>query len=206
MTIKCVPVLIPVALHTRNSFPFVLSCHENFLLDKLYRRTFVCLLRAAYGAHMVSARKHNDLPHHCSRNFNEKHLWMRLPKTCFSPEIMPFSCPENVPQKCKWLQCVRLVINKRRPSAAVAAAPQRHPRASRSGADQAHTLSRTNQPLNRPIPSRKRERATSPRRTTKSAAGSGAVPANPLGIGCRFSPSLALSFYGLIVLQILSSI
>ena len=72
--------------------------------------------------------------------------------------------------------------------------PQRHPRASRSGADQAHTLSQTNQPLNRPIPSHKRERATLPRRTTKSAAGSGAVPADPLGIGCRSSPPLALSF------------
>ena len=63
-----------------------------------------------------------------------------------------------------------------------------HPRA---GADQAHTLSRTNQPLNCPIPSRKRERATPLRRTTKSAAGSGAVPADPLGIGCRFSPPRA---------------
>ena len=72
--------------------------------------------------------------------------------------------------------------------------PQRHPRASRSGADQAHTLSQTNQPLNRPIPSYKRERATLPRRTTKSAAGNGAVPADPLGIGCRPSPPLALSF------------
>ena len=72
--------------------------------------------------------------------------------------------------------------------------PQRHPLASLAGADQAHTLSQTNQPLNRPIPSHKRERATLPRRTTKSAAGSGAVPADPLGIGCRFSPPLALSF------------
>ena len=72
--------------------------------------------------------------------------------------------------------------------------PQRHPRASRSGADQAHTLSQTNHPLDRPIPSHKRERATLPRRTTKSAAGSGAVPADPLGIGCRFSPPLTLSF------------
>ena len=75
--------------------------------------------------------------------------------------------------------------------------PQRHPRASRSGADQAHTLSQTNHPLDRPIPSHKRERATLPRRTTKSAAGSGAVPADPLGIGCRFSPPLALLFTGL---------
>ena len=61
---------------------------------------------------------------------------------------MPFLCLENAPQKCKWLQCVRLVINKRRPSADVAAAPQRHPRASRAGADQAHTLPRANRPLN----------------------------------------------------------
>ena len=29
---------------------------------------------------------------------------------------------------------------------------------------------------------------------TKRAAGSGAVPANPLWIGCRFSPPLTLSF------------
>ena len=72
--------------------------------------------------------------------------------------------------------------------------PQRQPLASLAGADQAHTLSQTNQPLNRPIPSHKRERATLPRRTTKSAAGSGAVPADPLGIGCRFSPPLTLSF------------
>lgn len=66
----------------------------------------------------------------------------------FHPKIMPFLCPENAPQKCKWLQCVRLVINKRRPSPDVAAAPQRHPRASRSGTDQAHTLPRANRPLN----------------------------------------------------------
>ena len=97
----------------------------------------------------------------------------------FRPKIMPFLCPENAPQKCKWLQCVRLVINKRQPLASLA------------GADQAHTLSQTNQPLNRPVPSHKRERATLPRRTTKSAAGSGAVPADPLGIGCRFSPPRA---------------
>lgn len=94
---------------------------RKLLSRQTNQRTFVFILRAAYGAHMVSARKHNDLPHHCSRNFNEKHLWMRLSKTCFSPEIMPFSCPENVPQKCKWLQCVRLVINKRRSPADVAA-------------------------------------------------------------------------------------
>ena len=65
------------------------------------------------------------------------------------PKIMPFLCPENAPQKCKWLQCVRLVINKRRSPTGDAAAPHRRPRASRSGADQAHTLSLTNRPLNR---------------------------------------------------------
>lgn len=32
---------------------------------------------------------------------------------------------------------------------------------------------------------------------TKRAAGSGAVPANPLGIGCRFSPPRALSLSAL---------
>ena len=75
-----------------------------------------------------------------------KHLSRR---PVFHPKIMPFLCPENAPRKCKWLQCVRLGLNKRRPSPDVSAAPQRHPRASRSGADQAHTLSRTNRPLNR---------------------------------------------------------
>ena len=39
----------------------------------------------------------------------------------FHPKINPFLCPENAPRKCKWLQCVRLVINKRRPSPDVAA-------------------------------------------------------------------------------------
>ena len=86
---------------------------------------------------------------------------------------MPFSCPENTPQKCKWLQCVRLVINKRRPSPDVVATPQRHPRASpsaetpkgpprlsfrlrpRAGADQAHTLTRTNHRLTAQILLRK---------------------------------------------------
>ena len=66
----------------------------------------------------------------------------------FRPKIRSFLCPENVPQKCKWQQCVRLVINKRRPSPDVAAAPQRHPLAALAGADQAHTLSQTNRPLN----------------------------------------------------------
>ena len=106
---------------------------------------------------------------------------------------MPFLCPENAPQKYKWLQCVRLVINKRRPSAAVAAdaatAPSRFALGRRPSA---HTFTNKS-PLNRSIPSRKRERVP-PRRTTKSAAGSGAVPADPLGIGYRFSPPRALSF------------
>ena len=117
--------------------------------SKPNRRTFVCLLRALCRAHMVSARKHNDLPRHCSRNFNEKHLRIPLSKSCFVTENQIFLCPENVPQKCKWLQCVRLVINKRRSPTGDAAAPHRRPRASRSGADQAHTLPQTNQPLNR---------------------------------------------------------
>lgn len=58
----------------------------------------------------------------------------------------------------------------------------------RAGADQAHTLSRTNRPLNRPDPLLKSGKLMQMlARTTKSAAGSGAVPAEPLGIGCRFS-------------------
>ena len=44
---------------------------------------------------------------------------------------------------------MRLVINKRRSPTGDAAAPHRRPRASRSGADQAHTLPRTNRLLNR---------------------------------------------------------
>ena len=118
--------------NTRNSFSCALSCRENFLLNRLYRRTFVCILRAFYGLILISASRHSVLHHHYTPKSSEEHHQTPLSKTCFSPEIMPFSCPENTPQKCKWLQCVRLVINKRRPSAAVAAAPQRHPRASPS--------------------------------------------------------------------------
>ena len=83
--------------------------------------------------------------------------------------------------------------------------PQRHPLASLAGADQAHTLSRANRPLNRSNLIAQKHRKYEPC-GTKSAAGSGAVPANPLGIGCRFSPPRALSFYVLIVLQILSAL
>ena len=72
-----------------------------------------------------------------------------LSKTCFSPEIMPFSCPENAPQKCKWLQCVRLVINKRRPSADVAADAATSPaRFARGRRPSAHTFTNKS-PLNR---------------------------------------------------------
>ena len=78
--------------------------------------------------------------------------------------------------------------------------PQRHPLASLAGADQAHTLSRTNHRLTAQISLLKSTKILKPVCGTKSAAGSGAVPANPLGIGCRFSPPRALSFYGLIVL------
>ena len=127
----------------------------------------------------------------------------------FRPKIIPFLCPENAPQKCKWLQCVRLVINKRRSPTGDAAAPQRHPRASpsaeppkgaprlsfrlhpRAGADQAHTLPQTNRPLNRLLSLCKITNAGKYVCTTKSAAGSGAVPAEPLGIGYRFSPPRA---------------
>ena len=72
--------------------------------------------------------------------------------------------------------------------------PQRHPRASLAGADQAHTLSRTNHRLTAQISLLKSTKILKPVCGTKSAAGSGAVPANPLGIGCRFSPPRALSF------------
>lgn len=86
---------------------------------------------------------------------------------------------------------MHLVINKRRSPTGDAAAPHRRPRASRSGADQAHTLSLTNRPLNRLLSLCKITNAGKHVCTTKSAAGSGAVPADPLGIGCRFSPPRA---------------
>ena len=61
----------------------------------------------------------------------------------------------------------------------------------RAGADQAHTLPQTNRPLNRLLSLCKITNAGKYVCTTKSAAGSGAVPAEPLGIGCRFSPPRA---------------
>ena len=67
----------------------------------------------------------------------------------FHPKIMPFLCPENTPQKCKWLQCVRLVINKRRPSADVAADAATSPaRFARGRRPSAHTFTNKS-PLNR---------------------------------------------------------
>ena len=61
----------------------------------------------------------------------------------------------------------------------------------RAGADQAHTLPQTNRPLNRLLSLCKITNAGKYVCTTKSAAGSGAVPAEPLGIGYRFSPPRA---------------
>lgn len=75
---------------TLSEYPkFFLLCPflpQKLLSRQTNQRTFVCLLRDVYGVHMVSARKHNDLPRHCSRNFNEKHLQIPLPKACFSSE------------------------------------------------------------------------------------------------------------------------
>ena len=57
----------------------------------------------------------------------------------------------------------------------------------RAGADQAHTLSRTNRPLNRPDPLLKSGKLMQMlARTTKSAAGSGAVPLNRSGSASAF--------------------
>ena len=55
----------------------------------------------------------------------------------------------------------------------------------RAGADQAHTLSRANRPLNRSNLIAQKHRKHEPC-GTKSAAGSGTVPAEPLEIGFRF--------------------
>ena len=110
------------------------------------------------GLFRLPLQNTTSLPASAPRNPTKKAAQSPSRRPVFRPKIMPFLCPENAPQKCKWLQCVRLVINKRRPSAAVAAAPQRHPRASRSGADQAHTLPRTNRPLDRSIFSAKKHR------------------------------------------------
>ena len=215
------PSAISSALFTKNPrhlirIPEILSLAPlpatKTSFSKPNRRTFVCLLKAFYGAHLVSAPQCRSPARHCSRNFNEKHLWMRLSKPVFHPKSCRFHVPKmslknaNGCSVCAWLLTsggLRPAMRLRR----IAALALRHqpkplkgpPRLSfrlrpRAGADQAHTLSQTNQPLNRPIPSHKRERATLPRRTTKSAAGSGAVPADPLGIGCRSSPPLALSF------------
>ena len=73
----------------------------------------------------------------------------------------------------------------------------------RAGADQAHTLPQTNRPLNRLLSLCKITNAGKYVCTTKSAAGSGAVPADPLGIGCRFSPPRArFSLYVCIIFVI----
>lgn len=134
---------------------------------------------------------------------------------------MPFLCTENVPQKCKWLQCVRLVINKRRSPTGDAAAPHRRPRASPSaetpkGAPSAE-LQATPSRGRRPSAHTFSDKSTAEPSaftvqnndcgkhvcTTKSAAGSGAVPADPLGIGCRFSPPRArFSLYVCIIFVI----
>ena len=106
---------------------------------------FKSLLRAYFDFHTAHTTSFSDA---APGNLTKTAAKRPSRRPVFRPKIMLFLCPENVPQKCKWLQCVRLVINKRRLSAVVAAAPQRHPRASRSGADQAHTLSRANRPLN----------------------------------------------------------
>ena len=101
------------------------------------------------GLFRLPLQNTTSLPASAPRNPTKKAAQSPSRRPVFRPKIMPFLCPENAPQKCKWLQCVRLVINKRRSPTGDAAAPHRRPRASRSGADQAHTLSLTNRPLNR---------------------------------------------------------
>ena len=105
---------------------------------------------------------------------------------------------------------MRLVINKRRSPTGDAAAPHRRPRASPSaetpkGAPSAE-LQATPSRGRRPSAHTSTEKSTAEPLNflshksnenmklvcgTKSAAGSGAVPADPLGIGFRFSPSRA---------------
>ncbi len=101
------------------------------------------------GLFRLPLQNTTSLPASAPRNPTKKAAQSPSRRPVLRPKIMPFLCPENAPQKCKWLQCVRLVINKRRSPTGDAAAPHRRPRASRSGADQAHTLSLTNRPLNR---------------------------------------------------------
>ena len=112
------------------------------------------------------------------------------------PKIMPFLCPENAPQKCKWLQCVRLVINKRRSPTGDAAAPHRRPRASRSGADQAHTLSLTNRPLDRSIFYRaKAPKAGNQSARRKARRGAEPSPLNRSGSAAAFPRRVRVFHY-----------
>ena len=114
---------------------------------------------------------------------------------------MPFLCHENAPQKCKWQQYVRLVINKRRSPTGDAAAPHRPPRASRSDADQAHIQPQTNRPLNRLLSlckitivtntfaRRKARRGAEPSPLIRSGATAAFPRRVPRSIASLFSPS-----------------
>ena len=193
--------------NTRNSFSCAPSCHKNFFLDKPNRQTFVCLLRALYGACLTSVPQCKSPLPAIALGISMKSI-SKYPsrRPVFRTKITPFLCPKNAPQECKWLQCVRLVINKRRSPTGDAAAPHRRPRASpsaetpkgapsaelqatpsRGRRPSAHTFSNksTAEPSAFTVQNKKHVG------TTKSAAGSGAVPADPLGIGCRFSPPRA---------------
>ena len=108
---------------------------------------------------------------------------------------MPFLCPENAPQKCKWLQCVRLVINKRRSPTGDASAPHRRPSASRSGADQAHTLSLKNRPLNRLLLLSKITNARNSFARQKARRGAEPSPLNRSGSAAAFPAACAFFIY-----------
>ena len=85
-------------LATRTSFSITLSTNICLPFKSLLRGLFdfriamqIPLPAIALGISMKSISKHPS----------------RRP--VFHPKINPFLCTENTPQKCKWLQCVRLV-------------------------------------------------------------------------------------------------
>ena len=88
---------------------------------KLIKKTclpFKSLLRAHFDFYPKIQRPSTPLLSEIQRKTQQNTSSQR---PVFRPKIIPFLCSENAPRKCKWLQCVRLVINKRRPSPDVAA-------------------------------------------------------------------------------------
>ena len=101
------------------------------------------------GLFRLPLQNTTSLPASAPRNPTKKAAQSPSRRPVFRPKIMPFLCPKNAPQKCKWLQCVRLVINKRRPSADFAADAAMSPaRFARGRRPSAHTFTNKS-PLNR---------------------------------------------------------